>query len=202
MTGEPKGPVPLDCGHLFELYQWKARRFALRYVDPHEADDIVSESFARLWSVTQRGKGPIDGGFWPYLRTTIRNECASRARRRALNDRTVNDCVPAVARIGAAYAADVVASHTVESALVNAFDRLSERHRLVLILTVAKGWSCAEAGVALNLGDNAVSALSSRARKRLRVLVDEEMGSLEASPEWAIQQERFAHQLAASSIAA
>ncbi|GAA5109255.1 sigma-70 family RNA polymerase sigma factor [Haloechinothrix salitolerans] len=201
MTGGPRDLLRLNCGHLFELHQWKARRFALRYVDPHEADDIVSESFARIFGVMQRGKGPTDDGFWSYLCTTIRNECASRARRRALEDRTVNDYMATVARNQGAYAADVVASYTTESALTNAFDRLPGRYRLVLILTVAEGQSCAEAGVTLNLGANAVAALAYRARKHLRALIDEEMGSLETSPEWAIRQERFAHQVA-SSIAA
>jgi RNA polymerase sigma factor (sigma-70 family) len=184
------------------LYRWKARRFALSYVDPHETDDVVAESFTRLLGMIKRGKGPTDDGFWSYLRTTIRNECIDRARRRASADRAVNDYVVTFARNSAAYAADSVASYTAEAALVRAFERLSKRHRLVLILTVAEGRSCAEAGAALNLGDNAVAALAYRARKQLRVLIDEEMGSLEANPEWVIQQERYAHQIVNSSLAA
>lgn len=202
MTGEPTRPVPMDCGHLFKLYHWSARRFALVFVDPHEADDIVSESFARLFSAVQRGKGPIDGRFWPYLRTIIRNECTDRARRRILEDRTVNEYVSTVVRNAAAYGADAVASYAAETALVNAFDRLSSRHRLVLILTVAEGRSCAEAGAALHLSGNAVAALAYRARKHLRALIDEERGSLDKSPEWAAEEETFAHRIAANTLAA
>lgn len=187
MTSEPRGPVRLDYARLFERYRWKTRRYALSYVGPHEADDVVSESFARLFGAVQRGKGPTDGGFWSYLCTIIRNGCTTRARRRATEGRTLNGYVATVARNHGAYAAGAVASYTTELALVRAFDRLPGRYRLVLILTAAEGRSCAEAGVVLNLGDNAVAALAYRARKALRVLIDEEMGLLEASPKWAIQ---------------
>jgi RNA polymerase sigma factor (sigma-70 family) len=66
---------------LYERHVDAARRLARSQLRNHaDADDVVSEVFASVLAVIQRGKGPRDG-FAAYLMASVRHEC-HRARRK------------------------------------------------------------------------------------------------------------------------
>src|SRR5918998_5276358 len=58
-------------GELFARHADAARRLARSLTDPVAADDLVSEAFAKVLAVLQRGAGP-DLAFRAYLLTAVR----------------------------------------------------------------------------------------------------------------------------------
>ncbi len=151
-------------GRLYERHVDAARRLARALAkDAAEADDLVSETFARLLATLVDGRGP-DLAFRAYLLTTLRNTFYDRTRRNRkvelTDDMTRHDHGevfedPAVASQERRYAA-------------RAFHRLPERWQVVLWHTEVEGESAADIAPLLGLTPNGVSALAYRARERLR----------------------------------
>jgi RNA polymerase sigma factor (sigma-70 family) len=129
-----------------------------------DAEDVVSEAFARVLSVLQRGAGP-EMAFRPYLLTSVRNAFYDRTRKDKRLD--VTDDVPEdLGRVLAAAAASDDDAERQMAAM--AFASLPERWQLVLWHTEVEGRSPAEVGPLLGLAPNAVAALAYRAREGLR----------------------------------
>ncbi|HEY8094175.1 MAG TPA: sigma-70 family RNA polymerase sigma factor, partial [Acidimicrobiales bacterium] len=129
-----------------------------------DAEDVVSEAFARVLSALQRGAGP-EMAFRPYLLTSVRNAFYDRTRKDKRLD--VTDEVPE--DLGRVLAAAAASDNDVERQLViTAYASLPERWQLVLWHTEVEGRSPAEVGPLLGLAPNAVAALAYRAREGLR----------------------------------
>lgn len=127
-----------------------------------DADDLVSESFAKVLRAIRNGGGP-EVSFRAYLFTTIRNTAATQLKNvTALSiDR---DFDPDTFDELAIEAPDV----SVDSVSTRAFRQLPERWQKVLWLVGVEGLSPVEAAPHLALSPNGVSALAMRARKALR----------------------------------
>ena len=126
-----------------------------------DADDVVSEAFARVLRALQRGGGP-EVSFRPYLITAVRNVFYDRVRRS--REEPTDDLADDVnlALLDAA-------GQQEEGALAAAaFATLPERWQLVLWHTEVEGRSAAEVAPLLGLAPNAVAALAYRAREGLR----------------------------------
>src|SRR4249920_536924 len=129
-----------------------------------DAEDVVSEAFARVLSALQRGAGP-EMAFRPYLLTSVRNAFYDRTRKDKRLD--VTDDVPE--DLGRVLAAAAASDDDVERQMAAAaFASLPERWQLVLWHTEVEGRSPAEVGPLLGLAPNAVAALAYRAREGLR----------------------------------
>jgi RNA polymerase sigma factor (sigma-70 family) len=129
-----------------------------------DAEDVVSEAFARVLSALQRGAGP-EMAFRPYLLTSVRNAFYDRTRKDKRLD--VTDDVPE--DLGRVLAAAAASDDDVERKMAaTAFASLPERWQLVLWHTEVEGRSPAEVGPLLGLAPNAVAALAYRAREGLR----------------------------------
>jgi len=129
-----------------------------------DAEDVVSEAFARVLSALQRGAGP-EMAFRPYLLTSVRNAFYDRTRKDKRLDMT--DDVPE--DLGRVLAAAAASDDDVERQMAaTAFASLPERWQLVLWHTEVEGRSPAEVGPLLGLAPNAVAALAYRAREGLR----------------------------------
>ena len=94
---QPNGLAPLDepgdaelisavrdgdldaYGTLFERHVAAARRLARQLVAAGDVDDLVSEAFAKVLAVLQRGGGP-DLAFRAYLLTSLRRLHVDRLR--------------------------------------------------------------------------------------------------------------------------
>ncbi len=129
-----------------------------------DAEDVVSEAFARVLSALQRGAGP-EMAFRPYLLTSVRNAFYDRMRKDKRLD--VTDEVPE--DMGRVLAAAASSDDEEERRLAAAaFASLPERWQLVLWHTEVEGRSPAEVAPLLGLAPNAVAALAYRAREGLR----------------------------------
>jgi len=126
-----------------------------------DADDVVSESFARVLNVLHGGKGPLSA-FRPYLMTVVRNTVYERTRRAR---ETPSGMISDIADIATADAADRDAEARIAR---EAFESLPERWQLILWHTEVEGRSPADVAPLLGLAPNSVAALAYRAREGLR----------------------------------
>ncbi|GAB3992412.1 hypothetical protein GCM10029992_01290 [Glycomyces albus] len=149
---------------LYERHVHAARRLArVLAQDTAAADDLVSETFAKLLHSFREGRGP-DLAFRPYMLRTLRNTFYDRVRRdkriEYTDDITKHDSGeifvdPAVEGAERRYAA-------------LAFGKLPERWQMVLWHTEVEQDSPAKVASMLGMTANGVSALAYRAREKLR----------------------------------
>ncbi|BCJ54044.1 hypothetical protein Asp14428_55190 [Actinoplanes sp. NBRC 14428] len=175
-------------GVLYQRHRSAARALAYRLVTDHaDADDLVAETFAKVFATLRAGRGPIVA-FRAYLHTTLRHVCYHRARRdRRLeftDDLTRYDegepfLDPALDRLERTFAA-------------RAFRALPDRWRDVLWRTEVEGASPAEVAPQLGLTPNAVAVLAHRAREGLRCLYLQQHVAVADPPECRWAGERLA----------
>ncbi|MDX3240204.1 sigma-70 family RNA polymerase sigma factor, partial [Streptomyces sp. ME03-5709C] len=159
-----------------ELYRRHAtavRRYARGCCrDPHTAEDLTGEVFARTLQAIRGGSGP-DAAVRAYLLTTVRRVAASwdaTARREQL---VADFAAFALKAAGAGAAevpgADVRAMHEAERSLVvQAFRSLPERWQAVLWHTAVEEEPPSRIAPLLGLTANATAVLAHRAREGLR----------------------------------
>jgi RNA polymerase sigma factor (sigma-70 family) len=134
-----------------------------------EADDLVSEAFAKVLDTLRAGRGP-DSAFRAYLLTALRHTAYDKTRR----DKKVelSDDVSTVSGVSADAVSvqfrDTAVARLEQSLAARAFASLPERWQTVLWHTEIEGQSPAEVGPLLGLTANGVSALAYRAREGLR----------------------------------
>jgi RNA polymerase sigma factor (sigma-70 family) len=148
---------------LFSRYSYAAHRLARHLGQKEDSDDVVSEAFAQVLDLMGRGKGP-ETAFRAYLFTTVRHECARRAKAR-------KRVVPTddLQQIDSPVAFGNGALDDFErSAIRSAYESLPSRWRTVLWHLDVEGRKPHELGPLLDLSPNSVSALVYRARAGLR----------------------------------
>lgn len=153
-----------DADAYGELYRrhYQAARAAAHALTHNraDADDVISEAFARVLRASRSGGGPAVS-FRPYLVAAVRNVFYDRVRcnRELLRDDLADDrnC-----------SADMGFDRYDSAVATAAFDALPERWQRVLLLTELEGRSAAEIAPLLELAPNAVAALAYRAREGLR----------------------------------
>lgn len=128
-----------------------------------DADDLVSESFARIYKRTLEGGGPR-GAFRPYLYTTIRNLASTWGTQRAkhVNVDELDDFEPTES------AEEPVARSLDRTLTVQAYRSLPARWQTVLWYTEVEGLDPHDVAPILGISANSVAALSYRAREGLR----------------------------------
>ncbi|QSB05922.1 sigma-70 family RNA polymerase sigma factor [Natronoglycomyces albus] len=171
---------------LYERHVHAARRLARALTpDAALADDLVSETFAKLLTVLRDGKGP-DLGFRPYLLRSLRNTFYDRIRRdkriEYTDDLSAHEVGqpqpdPAIEGQDRRYAA-------------SAYSKLPERWQMVLWHTEVEEDSPADVASLLGMTANGVSALAYRARERLRQLYLQEHIADAPSPQcgWTVDR--------------
>ena len=150
-------------GELFERHVAAARRLARQLVPPADAEDLVSEAFAKVLSLLQRGAGP-DLAFRAYLLTAVRRLHVDRIRAAARVQPT-DDLEPFDPGVPFR---DTAVEGFENGAAARAFASLPERWQAVLWHTEVEGQKPAEVAVLLGMSANSVSALAYRAREGLR----------------------------------
>ena len=150
-------------GVLFERHVDAARRLARSLAGPGDADDLVSEAFAKVLPVLARGDGP-EVAFRAYLLTAVRRLDVDRHRTLA-RTRPTDD--PALLDRGEPFDDPAVAGFEAGAA-ARAFASLPERWQLVLWHTEVEGQRPATVAPLLGISPNAVSQLAHRAREGLR----------------------------------
>ncbi|MPY97471.1 MAG: sigma-70 family RNA polymerase sigma factor [Actinophytocola sp.] len=134
-----------------------------------EADDLVSESFAKVLDTLRAGKGP-DSAFRAYLLTALRHTAYDKTRK----DKRVDlneDMSEVTGALGGALTvpfSDTAVAGLERSMAAKAFAKLPERWQAVLWHTEIEQQPPAEVAPILGLTPNSVSALAYRAREGLR----------------------------------
>jgi len=150
-------------GDLFARHRDAATRLARQLVSAPDADDLVSEAFAKVLNVLLAGGGP-DVAFRAYLLTAVRrlhvDKIRATARATPTDDLTpYEDPEPF---------ADTVIAGFEGGAAAKAFASLPERWQLVLWHLEVEGQKPADIAPLLGMSANSVSALAYRAREGLR----------------------------------
>jgi RNA polymerase sigma factor (sigma-70 family) len=155
-------------GTLYERHVASAYNLARQLArSPAEADDLVSEAFAKVLDTLRAGRGP-DSAFRAYLLTALRHTAYDKTRR----DRKLelaDDVSTVVSAEALTEKFDDTAVAGLERTLTaRAFTRLPERWQAVLWHTEVEGQSPQEVAPILGLTPNGVSSLAYRAREGLR----------------------------------
>lgn len=149
-------------GELWRRHYRSAARVARQFTSSIDADDLVSEAYARIYQRVLAGGGPT-GAFRPYLYTTIRNlastwGAASRDVQVDIIEDFEDDRIP-----------DDPATWALDRTLTaRAFRSLPERWQTVLWYTEVEGMDPHEVAPLMGMTANGVAALSYRAREGLR----------------------------------
>ncbi|MDQ0893130.1 sigma-70 family RNA polymerase sigma factor [Agromyces ramosus] len=148
-------------GELWQRHAASARTVARSYssLDP---DDLVAESFTRIYDAILAGGGPT-GAFRPYLFTTIRNTASSWGRaRRETNLETLESFEdPATSEAASLEALD-------RSTTAQAFRSLPTRWQEVLWYAEVEGMTPQQLAPLVGMSANSTAALAYRAREGLR----------------------------------
>ena len=146
---------------LWQRHAASGRTVARSYssLDP---DDLVSESFTRIYDAILAGKGPT-AAFRPYLFTTIRNTAASWGRaRHETNLETLESFEdPDTSESATLDALD-------RSTTAQAFRSLPSRWQEVLWYSEVEGMSPQQVAPLVGMSANSTAALAYRAREGLR----------------------------------
>ena len=166
-------------GVLYARHVEAARRLA-RHLSSVDADDLVSDAFARVLTVLQRGSGP-DLAFRAYLLTAVRRLHVDRVRAGA-RVRPTDDL--AAVDAGEPFR-DTALEDFEQGAAARAFTSLPERWQMVLWHTEVEQQRPADLAPLLGISANSVSALAYRAREGLRQAYLTAHASTERSPRCA-----------------
>lgn len=149
---------------LYSRHYEKGIRYALRLVrDRQDAEDLLSEAFARTLDVLKRGKGPTES-FQAYLNMVLRN-----LHIRAADSNTVALPDDADNYLPQLQEPDCNEELGERDLLYIAFSNLPERWQNVLWHLEVEGKDLTEVGSQLGMKPNAVAQLSLRARDGLKV---------------------------------
>jgi RNA polymerase sigma factor (sigma-70 family) len=150
-------------GQLFSRHVDAARRLARQLVAAGDADDLVSEAFAKVLLVLQRGGGP-DLAFRAYLLTAVRRLHVDKIRAGS-RLHTTDDLTPFDPGVPFR---DTAVEGFENAAAARAFASLPERWQMVLWHTEVEGQKPADVAPLLGMTANSVAALAYRAREGLR----------------------------------
>jgi RNA polymerase sigma-70 factor (ECF subfamily) len=151
---------------LYLRYFRRLYRFCLRRLhDPHEAEDVAQEAFARAWRSLPNFGG--DRRFYPWLSVIAANLCTDVTRRRSRSTPVAEFHQGNVASTEDGGEELMIAA--ADSAMAaEAFSRLSERHQRILSLREGSGWSYQRIADHEGVGVTAVETLLWRARQALK----------------------------------
>lgn len=162
-------------GALVEHTHSTAYRLALRLLagDQAEAEDVVQETYIRVWKnlAKLRDPGAVVGWICKITRNVATDRVRHHKRRPADSlDRNVGaDLGPLVDYIASEdpNPEEVTASAQVQAAMAAVINQLKDKHRVVLLLREVDGMSYEELASALGLPIGTVESRLHRARREL-----------------------------------
>lgn len=150
---------------LLKTHQQPLVRYARRMLsDPGAADDVVQETFLRLWTRAGSYKSS-SARLTTWLHNIAHNLCVDSFRRNARLSFTDDESQLEVTTAGPERDAESTDSaHRVRTAL----EGLPERQRSALLMCHYQGLSNREAASVLDVSVDALESLLARARRRLK----------------------------------
>ncbi len=143
----------------FQDQAWTLARYILK--DPAEAEDVVQESFVKLWN--NQDKIDLDK-VKPWLMRVVRNGCLDRLRRRR-PETEYDDWMEVDAAPGPMQGAE---QRDTGRQLKAAIQALKEPYRTLVVLRDIEEHSYSEVAGTLDLSMSQVKVYLHRARKQLR----------------------------------
>ena len=158
-----------EYGKLYERHVRSANMLALQLSSSSsDADDLVSEAFAKVLAALRAGGGP-GASFRPYLLTAVRHAAYDRTRKEKRIELAGDvEEVPGATKATSVPFRDKAVEDLDQTLAATAFATLPERWRTVLWHTAIEGQSPGEIAPLLGLTPNGVSAMAFRAREGLR----------------------------------
>lgn len=164
-----EGDVPA-YRELVGRHAGRLQRFALRILrDPSDAEDVVQETFLRLWQRARDCSPDARVGTWLHRITHNLAIDRLRARGRVSPLSEDEDAAPI-----SAPQSRLLAERERRETLSRALDALPERQALAVMLVYFHEHSGAEAASVLGVSEEALESLLARARRALRSAVAKE----------------------------
>ena len=154
---------------LVEAYQTQVYRLALRMCGEAAADDVTQEAFLAAWRALPEFRGTCRFSTWLYRLTT---NAAIDWLRREKRHRSMDDVTELELPDDGPGPQDQAEQAEAQQAVRRALSRLSEEHRQVLLLRYMQELDYAEIAAALEISEGTVKSRISRAKMRLRELLD------------------------------
>jgi RNA polymerase sigma-70 factor (ECF subfamily) len=150
-----------------------ALRIAYLVVRDHsEAEDVTQDAFIKAHRAL--GRFRRDSPFRPWLLAIVRNEALNRVRSSKRRERLVlREGSDPVSRDAAPSPETVVVSDAERARVLDAIDRLSERHRAVITSRFLLELSEEETAQMLGIPAGTVKSRTSRAMDHLRAILEE-----------------------------
>lgn len=147
-------------GELWRRHHPALRRYVRTLVPDSAVDDVVSDTFVAVLEAIQRSHGPTD---YPirYLVVAARSVAIRHGRRRQRFDELLH-------QVGAPEHEPPVDEHLPDAALAEALAELPERWQHAIWMREVEQLTATEIGERLDIGPNAASALTYRARRAFR----------------------------------
>ncbi|MFC0678300.1 RNA polymerase sigma factor [Lysobacter korlensis] len=167
---------------LFDRYEKRVLNVCWRIVQHREdAEDAAAIAFQTLWSRRHHVR-EVDGSVWPWLLTTTVNVCNTYRRGRGRYRTFLAKLRPEVWHVSATE----VAEQRIEQQgrlgpTWTAFARLTADEQTILLLCVVEELPQADVARALGIRPGTVKSRLSRAKERLRNLIETE-SALRADP--------------------
>ncbi|GHH35088.1 sigma-70 family RNA polymerase sigma factor [Lentzea cavernae] len=158
-----------EYGKLYERHVRSATILAMQLSSSSsDADDLVSEAFAKVLAALRAGGGP-GASFRPYLLTAVRHAAYDRTRKEKRVELAGDiEEVPGATKATSVPFRDKAVEDLDQTLAATAFATLPERWQTVLWHTAIEGQSPGEIAPLLGLTPNGVSAMAFRAREGLR----------------------------------
>lgn len=152
---------------IIRRYQKPVFHLCVQLVNAREAEDLAQEALTRVLSKLDTFKGNSDLGTWIYRITT--NICLTHRRRRARSPFVGNsDALPEP------IADPRVQRQDADVRIREALDRLSDEHRVILLLRDVRGMEYEQLAEVLEIPLGTVRSRLFRARQALRDVLETE----------------------------
>ena len=154
---------------LVEAYQTQVYRLALRMCGESAADDVTQEAFLAAWRALPDFRGDCRFSTWLYRLTT---NAGIDWLRREKRHRSADDVTELELPDDAPSPQELAERGETQEAVRRALGQLSEEHRQVLLLRYMQELDYGEIADALEISEGTVKSRISRAKGRLRELLD------------------------------
>jgi RNA polymerase sigma factor (sigma-70 family) len=156
---------PAAMGQLWRRHFPSACGAARRITGCSDPSDAASEAFLATVRAIRSGHGPVSGSFRAYVCSVAARFAVREAVRRSVLERweVHEDYIPSAEDVG-------FIRNELDPGIIGGWDKLPERWRRVLWLTVVERRTPADVAEKVGMTANAVAALAYRARCRLRDL--------------------------------
>jgi RNA polymerase sigma factor (sigma-70 family) len=157
---------------VFDLHRDRVFRHAMRLADTRaDAEDVVAMAFTDLWRRRDDVR-VVDGSVLPWLLVTTTNHARNTGRGKRRYRTMLSGLPHTVEDDAAVVAVGRIEARERREALRTAIAKLTPTDASLLLLTVIEGMTAADAAIAVGVTHDAARTRLTRARRKLRVLLE------------------------------